>query len=237
MKNSEKILLPGLTRQLKYLYKNIEINDFNILVIGSGNVQVAKLLQSKSGENVDIIVEDYDSLINSKLLLSENTDVQVKLMDFERTDYDNETFDLIFAQGSISNFRRNKIVKEIKRILKPDGYFSVGEVTKLQGELPNFVNEIFEYSEIKPLLSSELKKYYTERNFEIIDQADLSYTLKEYYSINLSKLRTEEKKLTENEKTYYKKLLKKIRHESNAYLKHGADKFIGFETLLLKKSV
>ena len=235
MKKTKQVLLPGLTRQFRFLLKCIEIKNFDILVIGAGSVQIAKLLQNISGKNVDIIVEEYDSLINSKLLIAENKNLQVKLMDFERTDYNDKTFDLVYAQGSISNFRRNKIVKEIKRILKPNGFLSVGEVIKLQENVPNFVNEIFEYSEINPLLLSGLVKFYEERKFEIIDKSDLSYTLKEYYSMNLNKLKTEEKNLTENEKVYYKKLLKKINHESNAYLKHGADKFMGFETLLLKK--
>ena len=236
MKNSQKVLLPGLTRQLKFLLNEVEIENFNILVVGSGSVQIAKLLQNKTGKTLDIIVEDYESLMNSNLLLKEKGNIQVKLMDFEHTDYNNETFDLVFAQASVSNFRRNKIVKEIKRILKPKSYFIVGEVTKLQNELPNFVAEIFNYSEINPLLETELIKYYESRNFEIIAQKDLSYTLKEYYSTNINRLKTTEKKLSEEEKTYYKKLLKKISHESNAYLKLGADKFIGFKTLLLKKN-
>ncbi len=236
MKNSQKVLLPGLTRQLKFLLNEVEIENFNILVVGSGSVQIAKLLQNKTGKTLDIIVEDYESLMNSNLLLKEKGNIQVKLMDFEHTDYNNETFDLVFAQASVSNFRRNKIVKEIKRILKPKSYFTVGEVTKLQNELPNFVAEIFNYSEINPLLETEITKYYESRNFEIIAQKDLSYTLKEYYSTNINRLKTTEKKLSEEEKTYYKKLLKKISHESNAYLKLGADKFIGFKTLLLKKN-
>jgi DNA-directed RNA polymerase subunit N (RpoN/RPB10) len=40
--------------------------------------------------------------------------------------------------------------------------------------------------------------------------------------------------LSGQEKSYYKKLLNKISHESNAYLKLGADKYIGFKMLILK---
>jgi hypothetical protein len=43
--------------------------------------------------------------------------------------------------------------------------------------------------------------------------------------------------LTEKEKSYYKKLLNKISHESNAYLKLGADKYIGYKLLILKLGV
>ena len=42
--------------------------------------------------------------------------------------------------------------------------------------------------------------------------------------------------LTDKEKSFYKKLLSKISHESNAYLKLGADRYIGFKMLILKKT-
>ena len=235
MKNSNFILLPGLNKQISFLLNKVDIANFNILVVGSGSVQVAQILQNKSGNTTDVIVEDYESLINSKLSLKEDDSIQIKLMDFERTDYENETFDLVFAQGSISNYRRNKIVKELKRILKTNSYLCVGEVTKRQNEVPVFVDEIFENSELKPMLRDELKKYYSERNFEPIDWLDISFTLNEYYSTNEKLLRKKIVDLTDNEKSYYKKLVNKISHESKAYLHHGANKFIGFEALLLKK--
>jgi len=235
MKNLNLVLLPGLNKQISFLLNKVNIENLNILVVGSGSVQVAQALQNKSNKNVDVIVEDYDSLINSKLSLKEDNSIQIKLMDFERTDYENETFDLVFAQGSISNYRRNKIVKELKRILKTNTYFCVGEVIKLHSEVPIYVGEIFENSDINPMLRVELEKYYSDRNFEFIDQLDISFTLNEYYSTNENMLRKKIVDLSDNEKSYYKKLVNKISHESKAYLRHGADKFIGFETLLLKK--
>ena len=40
------------------------------------------------------------------------------MMDFDNTDFNAEEFDLVYAQASISLLNRNKIVKEIKRILE-----------------------------------------------------------------------------------------------------------------------
>ena len=86
MKNSNFILLPGLNKQISFLLNKVDIANFNILVVGSGSVQVAQILQNKSGNTTDVIVEDYESLINSKLSLKEDDTIQIKLMDFERTD-------------------------------------------------------------------------------------------------------------------------------------------------------
>ena len=43
--------------------------------------------------------------------------------------------------------------------------------------------------------------------------------------------------LTDNEKSYYKKLIKKMSHESNAFLNLGGDNYFGFMMLILQKAV
>ena len=48
-------------------------------------------------------------------------------------------------------------------------------------------------------------------------------------------LKNTKEDLPENEKSYYKKLLNQISHESNVYLKLGGDKYLGFYALILQK--
>ncbi len=62
-------------------------------------------------------------------------------MDFSITDFNDAVFDIVYAQASISSKMRNKIIKEIKRILKPEGILSVGEITSLKSSPPIFVNK------------------------------------------------------------------------------------------------
>lgn len=230
-----KIFLPGLGKQLLFLKDHIKINGLKILVIGSASEEVAKILAEESKTKVELIVEDYDSLMNSKLFLDAHENVNVRIMDFETTDFNDSVFDLVFAQASISDFRRNKIVKEIKRILKPEAVLCVGEVVKFAETVPVFVEEIFESSNLDPLHSDNLQKYYKERKFDVIAEADFSATFIDFYSMNLRKLDDSKKELSDEEKSYYKKLLNRISHESNAFLKLGADKFIGFKSLIMKK--
>jgi ubiquinone/menaquinone biosynthesis C-methylase UbiE len=142
---------------------------------------------------------------------------------------------LIYSQGSISLLKRNKIIKEIKRVIVPKGYLYVGEIVKLQQNVPQFVEDIFEQSFILPLFIDDLHKYYEERNFEIIAEKNLTYTLKRFYSETLNKIKEKERELTDKEKSYYKKLINKINHEAKSFLRSGADKHIGFYSLLLKK--
>lgn len=232
--NKKQIYLPGLKKQTEFLFNKLNLEGFNILIIGSGTSEISKMLQNKSGQNIEIIVEEYESLLSLKLELTNSKNTSIKLMDFESTDFKDETFDLVYAQGSLSDSRRKKIIKEIKRILKSEGYFCIGEIVKLEEEIPNFVKDIVESSNLSPLNKNEIEKYYFDRNFELIDSIDLSSTLADYYKISSEQLSKSEKNLSENEKSYYKKLLNKISHESNAYLKLGANRYIGFLALLLK---
>ena len=93
---------------------------------------------------------------------------------------------------------------------------------------------MFDDSDLDPLFVKEIKDYYKQRNFEVRDMMDYSKTLKDYYSTNLQKLSASLKELSENEKSYYKKLLNQISHQSKAFLKQGADKYIGFYTIIAK---
>ncbi|MEW6654250.1 MAG: methyltransferase domain-containing protein [Bacteroidota bacterium] len=231
------IFLPGQKRQYNFLLKNYNEKPSSILVIGSASEQLAVLLNTKYKATVDLIVEDYDSLMNSKLVLSGEESITVRMMNFDITDFSNEQFDLVYAQASISLINRNKIVKEIKRILKSDGYFSVGETTALKKEFPEFVKNLFDEANILPLCSHEIEKYYTERKFKIIAKANLTDTLVSFYAESAKQLKQAEAGLNDKEKSYYKKLVNRISHESNAYLKLGGDKYIGFETLLLQKEL
>lgn len=236
MKESQNIFLPGGFKQFRILKTKYVLNDKNVLVIGSGSEKIAEKMIESGASSVTMIVNDYDSLMNARLNLISDSKVVVKMMDFDNTDFDAEEFDLVYAQASISLLDRNKIVKEVKRILKPEGTLCVGEITATTDDYPPFVKNIFETSDILALVSDECRTYYTERNFSVLYEEDLSSSLQSFYEHTAQELDDTIYKLNEKEKSYYKKLLGKISHESNAYLKLGADRYIGFKMLILKKT-
>jgi len=234
MKESQNIFLPGGFKQFRILKTKYVLNDKNVLVIGSGSEKIAEKMIESGASSATMIVNDYDSLINARLNLIKDSKVLVKMMDFDNTDFDSEEFDLVYAQASISLLNRNKIVKEIKRILKPEGTLCVGEITALISDFPPFVRNIFDTSDILALVNDECGAYYIERNFSLLYEEDLSSSLHNFYENTLEVLHDKIRILTDKEKSYYKKLLSKISHESNAYLKLGADRYIGFKMLILK---
>lgn len=230
---TKQIFLPGLNRQIDFLIRNTSKSFTSILVIGSSSEQIATKLKSKFNCKVELIVSEYESLMNSKLILSGNDAIVPRLMNYDSTDFADKQFDLIYAQASISIVERNKIVKEFKRILRPDGLLCLGEITLLKKDQPPFIKNIFDSSNLLPLCTDEIEKYYGERNFRVIASENLSGTLVNYYAMNVDQLKSSTAKFTDQEQSYYKKLINKISHESNVYLKLGGDKYIGFEVLLL----
>jgi ubiquinone/menaquinone biosynthesis C-methylase UbiE len=231
----KKIFLPGGDQQLELLSANVDLKGKQILVAGAASEEIAMTLANKSGRIVNLIMEDLDSFMNAGIQIDDDKNVKTAIMDFEVTDFAPNTFDIIYAQASISLDNRNKIIKEFKRLLKPEGILCVGEVIVFREEPPSFVIDIFESSGMAPLLADEIEKYYTERKFKILLSEDLTSSLNSFYSSSLTALNKAILYLTDREKSYYKKLVKKIKHESEAYLKLGADKYIGFKTLILQK--
>ncbi len=236
MTNSPKIFLPGGFKQFRILKTKYHFADKNVLIIGAQSESIAEKMIDAGADSVTIIVSDYDSLMNSRLNLRKENNISVRMMDFERTDFADNVFDLVYSQAAISLTNRNKIIKEIKRILKQEGILCVGELTSLTKNYPAFVKNIFDSSDIKPLFHEEIVNYYEEKGFVKLYEEDLTSSLKSFYETAQTELKDVIRKLSEEEKSYYKKLLNKISHESNAYLKLGADKYIGFKMLILKKN-
>lgn len=229
-----KPLLPGLDSQYKFLISRAKLKDKKILIIGSESEATAAKLAEESSTTINVIVEDYESLLNSKLRIVNSPCIRLALMDFEFTDFEKKSFDLVYAQASISSSNRNKIIKEIKRILKPNGLLCVGEITTNKDKVPRFIQDIFDNSDIAPLEFKQLEKYYSERSFEFLDILNLTFTLKDYYAGVLATLNHEKKTMNDKEKSYYKKLLNKISHEAKVYLNQGGEKYFGFTASLLK---
>ncbi len=238
-KPSYDILLPGDESQLKQLF-NINENYERILVMGETSEIIALRLAEKFNAKVDLIVEDYTSLLNAKLILDgipESKDkVFPKIMEFEKTDYPNSTFDLIFAQASLTRESRKKIIKEMKRILIDGGTISVGEIVLLKKNPPKMIDDLLNWAGMQPLEINEIEKYYSERGFEIITSNKSEKALSEYYEKVIRLFEDKKDELSEQEKSYYKKLIKRISHEANVFLKFGGEKFLSFYAFIARKN-
>jgi ubiquinone/menaquinone biosynthesis C-methylase UbiE len=235
MKAEQKIYLPGGVSQFEHLLKHVSADRKDVLIIGSNAERIAQKFLEVNAGSVSIIIDEYDSLLKSRFILKDNEQITIRLMDFTSTDFKDNKFDIIYAQGSASTPARTKIIKEIKRIVKNDGIISIGELTSLKETAPRFVYDIWESGNILPIFVEKLISYYSAGDFEIISLLDLSKRLEEFYKESKKLLEENINSLSDNEKSYYKKILKRMSHESNAYLKLGASNYMGFTSIILKK--
>ncbi len=227
--------LPGGFDQYIRLNKTVELNNKKILFIGSGLEKLLLKIDLSLFPSVYYIIEDHESLIITRYLLSDIKGINIRMMEFDNTDFPSDEFDVVYIQGSMASDKKNKIVKEVKRILKPGGIFCVGESVLLEENEPQFIKDIYEKSDTSPLYAKDFAEYYRARKFEIIKEIDLSYSLKKYYKSWSDLLKDNINILSEEEKQQNKKIIKRISHESNAYKKLGGSKYMGFKMLILKK--
>lgn len=235
MSDNQNIFLPGGFKIFRILKSQFHFINKTVLIIGAGSEKIAEKMVIAGAQNVKMIVNDLDSLMNAKISVNSKSQIDFRIMEFQNTDFKSEEFDLVYAQGSISVSNRNKIVKEIKRILKVGGVLCVGEITSLTKTHPAFIKNIFDSSDLLPLFDEEITTYYQARGFEVVYQQDISSSLRSFYENAAKELKEKISSLDDKEKSHFKKLLNKISHESNAYLKLGADKYIGMKMLILKK--
>jgi ubiquinone/menaquinone biosynthesis C-methylase UbiE len=225
------ILLPGGNKQFEHLLEQNICAGVRALIIGSG-CEPATIELLEYYDNVTIISDDYDSVMQSRLSLKNEDRINVKMMDYAHTDFEAKHFDLIYAQGSISIPDKKDIVKELKRILRSHSLFCAGEIVSLKEPVPGFIADIWERSGLEPIASSEIKKYYEGKGFKVLSEKDFSTSLKDFYE----KTKNEVSKVSKDEKEADKKHFSRMKHESNAYLNLGGDKYIGFKSLIMRKS-
>ncbi|HOJ17945.1 MAG: class I SAM-dependent methyltransferase [Ignavibacteriales bacterium] len=232
-----KIKLPGLEKQYKMLLKHTQNFQGSSLFIGYGLEELVRINASSPGVGtVWYAVENEEALLWSRILLGDIPNVKIRNMEFDSLDLKDSSVSLVYSQGAISKKKRGKILKDIKRVLTPDGLLSVGEVTSLRENVPAFVKDIWDRTGIVPLDADKVASYYNERNFQIVDEEDLSSTLKNYYTYYQRSLNTRKQDDEEEKNRQFRKLFGQIKHEVHAYLKLGGDKYIGFKALLLKRS-
>ena len=138
MQETQNIFLPAGFKQFRILKSKFNISGKTVLVIGAGSEKIAEKMIESGAASVKMIVNDFDSLMNSRLNLGKESKIVLEMMEYDNTDFNENEFDLVYAQGSISSSNRSKIIKEIKRILKADGVLCVGEITSLKKRVSCF---------------------------------------------------------------------------------------------------
>lgn len=222
------IFLPGSSEQLKFFLKESPVNSKSvILLLGASHFEIANVLSAEGADKVINIVDDYDSLMLSRMKLADKKTASVSFMEFNKLDFPDNTFTAVYAQASISTHNRSAILEEIKRVLKPEGDLCIGEIVNLQKDAPQFVKDIWAKGDVDPLFIDSVPDYYNSTGFNVI--AHKQFSLQSFYTSASKKFNN-----MQDKDEYQNRVLKRIKHECNAYLNLGGKKYMGILSILAR---
>ena len=154
IKGNEKILdcgcgIGGVMKQISLLYPDTEIHGINI---SDGQIEMAKEVLKKSNN------------------------CHLSVQDFSNTDYNDNTFDIVYFCESICYNDYSKTIKEVYRILKPNGILYIkdliikcpkdklteSELDKLNNFIDSWYTDVFD----KKVIISKINKI---GGFKLID--------------------------------------------------------------------
>jgi len=111
----------------EWLFDHYHIHsNMNILELGCGNGKLWSLNQQKIPKNSHIIISDISQgMVNDAIAnLKDIDNITYNCFDCHHIPYENESFDIVIANHLMFYLKDiPSMLKEVKRVLKPNGYF------------------------------------------------------------------------------------------------------------------
>lgn len=147
------------------LFKYIDLSNVsNILEIGCGIGLVCANLTEKYKWNVIGIDVDPEQIEIAKKKYIENDKLRFFIADATKLSFEDNEFEIILSFDVLHHISTwDKVLNEVKRTLKPGGYFLINDVT-----LPKFTSKIFKSSGV--FSAKDISDYLQKNNFNIIHE-------------------------------------------------------------------
>jgi ubiquinone/menaquinone biosynthesis C-methylase UbiE len=191
IKNPPEGFREYLSREKEFLENNISKADV-VFDLGCGTGRTMRLISPicKKVIGIDNDKEAFEKGIDN---LKDLDNAEIKLEDAEKMSFDNKSFDVVFIGMSVSNFdqTRNKILSEIRRILKDNGIllFSTYNEDALDERLKNYEKydagnyEVKENGRIEFNYGAVSEQFSEKQIIDILEKNNLK-------AVNIVKLKT-----------------------------------------------
>ena len=98
--------------------------SYNVLEIGSGTgLHTFSLIKTGAQVTATDITSNPLKVLEKNYLKFSKAGLQTVVADMEQLPFENESFDVVTSAGSLSYGAANKVDNEIRRVIKPKGYF------------------------------------------------------------------------------------------------------------------
>ena len=212
-----KLIEENITQTLDeiYLIETLNLDNKTILELGCGNATMTKQLGS-NGLNRKIIACEVDEVQHEKNLKLDIENIEFKLNGAQKIDLEDESVDMIFMFKSFHHIPYDlmkEALKEIKRVLKPNGLVYISEplFKGHQNELIAMFHDeqqvrIDAFEHIKEAVESEQFKLFRE----IFFQTEVIYE-------NFEDFKAKQMNLTYNDNNITNELENKIKDKFNSF--------------------
>ncbi len=195
-------------------------DDLNILDIacgvGSSTILLSNFFKSSTVEAFDLF-KHYIDRLDEKISQNNLEDrVFSYVMDMRDPDFANEEFDIVFCEASAEIIGFKRALKEWKRLLKPNGYMVISDVSWLQrpsSESRNFWKNTYDEIDTIENKISQIKDDYEFIDYVVVPKGDWDSYFKEL-ECNLNKISSDKSA---------KDFVKQLKKEIEVYRQNGDD--------------
>lgn len=227
--------LPGGSAPIRFFLNEVQPHEGSLLILGNGFTEIVPHFLNTGFSPIHAASDDNTEIFGFKANTPKDQQVPALYVEYTSLDHKTESFDFVFCQATLTLGVRNKLVKEIKRVLKPGGHLITTEILCNKKPAPTFLNDIWADSGQDPLFTDDFEPYYTSRNFEVVKTADFTDELDEFYIKSFKMLESNLKSVSAEQRQKIRKEFAGEKHEITSLVKGGALKYMNLKTMILKK--
>ncbi|MBR9978924.1 MAG: methyltransferase domain-containing protein [Bacteroidetes bacterium] len=231
---------PGLTRTvLAELPEEVRRDEqASLLLMGCRQGENALALAEVFPGRIIGIEEDSEPIFYGKMAVSERglaSRVSLQFMSPVSTNFRAGQFRIIILEGMLSGYTPGRVLREALRLLDDRGFLLLSDSCWLADDVPTYVRDVWESPDHKILTPPQLRQLLEERGMEILHFEDRSRVLDSFYRQFEDTVRDIAHGGFEGMK-HRKSLIKHYKHEIDVYRKHGGDRYMGYFSMVARKS-
>lgn len=209
----------------------------DVLLIGVRNYETANRIAQEFDARVVGIDEDAEAIIAAKETASrhpEGSHAAFKVMSPMEIDFPAGSFDYVVCEGMLNVYPKSKLFRQIKKMLRGDGYLLAMEACWKQVSAPTSVRNVWEERSSPIPMFARWNDLMMNDGLVLESIEDISIELDSFYAQFRSPIHSI---IQQNEglSKMYKKLVTKYKHEIDVYLHHGGKKWMGYCALVARK--
>jgi cyclopropane fatty-acyl-phospholipid synthase-like methyltransferase len=230
-------LAPGSDSLTKLALSKIEVKDSNLVLDLGCGIGSQSLILAESIPGKIICLDNYepflDKIKNSSTQNSAAAQIETSLQDMNDISFENEFFDLIWAEGSLYVLGIGKGLQKLYSLLKPGGFAVFSDLNFTEYDIPEELTSFFNLEYPDMMHYKETIKEINESSFNLRDwfAADYAAHWDNYW-----------KPLEERVERYYKifesdsaktEILDSLQREVDIFKKYSA--YFGYHFYILEK--